>query len=154
MYRAWFQCIAGCEGTHSLDSIIYRCPRCGDLLDVVHDPDPLRRRSAAAWMNLFDSRVMSTAWPHGSGVWGKREWVAPHVRDENVVSMFEGSTNLMWAERYGRDIGVPDLWVKQCGNSHTGSFKDLGMTVLVSTVKQMITDGKPIAAISRGWSGS
>ena len=148
MYRAWFQCIAGCEGTYPLDSVIYRCPRCGDLLDVVHDPEPLRRRSAGAWMKLFDSRVMTTSWPYGSGVWGKKEWVAPHVRDENVVSMFEGGTNLMWAERYGRDIGVRDLWVKQCGNSHTGSFKDLGMTVLVSTVKQMIADGKSIAAIA------
>lgn len=29
---------------------------------------------------------------------------------------------------------MSDLWVKQCGNSHTGSFKDLGMTVLVSQV--------------------
>jgi hypothetical protein len=30
-----------------------------------------------------------------------------------------------------------DLWVKQCGNSHTGSFKDLGMTVLVSQVNRL-----------------
>jgi len=40
------------------------------------------------------------------------------------------------------------VWIKNCGNSHTGSFKDLGMTVLVSTVKQMIEDGKPIRAIA------
>jgi threonine synthase len=33
---------------------------------------------------------------------------------------------------------VPDLWVKLCGNSHTGSFKDLGMTVLVSVVKHAV----------------
>jgi threonine synthase len=32
-------------------------------------------------------------------------------------------------------LGMSDLWVKQCGNSHTGSFKDLGMTVLVSQVR-------------------
>ena len=147
-YRAVFRCIAGCEGEHSLDSIIYRCPRCGDLLEVVHDLDRLRTRSAAAWMKLFDGRFMSTQWPYGSGVWGKKEWVAPHLRDENVVSMFEGGTNLMWADRYGRDLGLDDLWVKQCGNSHTGSFKDLGMTVLVSTVKQMITDGKTVPAIA------
>jgi threonine synthase len=81
-------------------------------------------------------------------VWGKKEWVAPHVRDDQVVSMFEGGSNLFWAERYGRQIGVKDLWIKQCGNSHTGSFKDLGMTVLVSTVKQMIADGASIPAIA------
>ncbi len=148
MYRAWFQCISGCEGRLPLDSVVYRCPRCGDLLDVVHDIEPLRRRSAAAWMRLFEDRVMTTQWPYGSGVWGKKEWVAPHVREENVVSMFEGGTNLMWAERYGRDIGIADIWVKQCGNSHTGSFKDLGMTVLVSTVKQMMRDGKDVRAIA------
>jgi threonine synthase len=62
--------------------------------------------------------------------------------------MLEGGTNLLWAERYGRELGLGDLWVKQCGVSHTGSFKDLGMTVLVSTVKQMIADGKPIRAVA------
>lgn len=37
--------------------------------------------------------------------------------------MFEGNSNLFWAERFGRELGMDDLWVKQCGNSHTGSFK-------------------------------
>src|SRR5574339_1092316 len=62
--------------------------------------------------------------------------------------MFEGGSNLFWAERFGRELGLSDLWVKLCGNSHTGSFKDLGMTVLVSVVRQMIADGKPIRAIA------
>lgn len=72
----------------------------------------------------------------------------PQIRDENIVSTAEGGTNLFWAERYGKSIGVEDLWIKNCGNSHTGSFKDLGMTVLVSVVKQMIADGKDIRAIA------
>ena len=146
--RAWFRCIAGCEERHPLDAVLYRCPRCGDLLEVAHDMDALRARPAAAWKKLFDDRFMRTQWPYGSGVWGKKEWVAPHIRDENIVSMFEGGTNLLWAERYGRDMGLGDLWVKQCGNSHTGSFKDLGMTVLVSAVRQMIADGARIPAIA------
>ena len=86
-------------------------------------------------------RYKRTTWPYGSGVWGKKEWVCPELRDENIVSMDEGGTNMFWAERFGRELGLEDLWVKQCGNSHTGSFKDLGMTVLVSVVKQMIADG-------------
>ena len=93
----------------------------------------LRETSADDWKALFEKRFMSTTWPYGSGVWGKKEWVAPHVADENVVSMFEGGSNLFWADRYGEDIGLGDVWIKQCGTSHTGSFKDLGMTVLVST---------------------
>jgi threonine synthase len=147
-FRAAFRCIAGCAGEHPLDSVLYRCPRCGDLLEVAHDMEALRAREAAEWKKLFDERFMRTQWPYGSGVWGKKEWVAPHIRDENVVSMFEGGTNLLWAERHGRALGLEDLWVKQCGNSHTGSFKDLGMTVLVSAVKQMVADGTRIPAIA------
>jgi threonine synthase len=147
-YRAAFRCIAGCPGELPLDEAIYRCPRCGDLLEVAHDLTALRDRSAAAWMKLFDERYKRTVWPYGSAVWGKKEWVAPHVRDDQVVSMDEGGTNLFWAERFGREIGLEDLWVKQCGNSHTGSFKDLGMTVLVSVVKQMASDGKRVRAVA------
>ena len=147
-YTATFRCVAGCEGSYPLDEVIYECPRCGELLQVQHDVGALRDRSPAAWMKLFDDRYMSTQWPYGSGVWGKKEWVAPHVRDTCVVSMAEGGSNLFWAERYGKSLGRPDLWIKLCGNSHTGSFKDLGMTVLVSVVRQMIEDGKPIRAIA------
>ncbi|HXH05924.1 MAG TPA: threonine synthase [Vicinamibacterales bacterium] len=147
-YRAVFRCHAGCPGEYSIWKPLYRCPRCGDLLQVVHDLDALRHRSAVAWMRLFDDRYKRTAWPYGSSVWGKKEWVCPEIRDENVVSMDEGGTNMFWAERLGRELGLDDLWVKLCGNSHTGSFKDLGMTVLVSVVKQMIADGTAVRAIA------
>jgi threonine synthase len=147
-YRAWFACASGCPGRHALTEVHYRCPTCEGLLEVVHDEAALRSRSAAAWMRLFDERYLRTRWPYGSGVWGKKEWVQPLVADENVVSLFEGGTNLFWAERYGEQLGLRDLWIKQCGTSHTGSFKDLGMTVLVSTVKQMRAEGKPIRAVA------
>lgn len=147
-YSAQLRCIAGCPGGYRLDEIVYRCRACGGLLEVAHDLEALRARSAAAWMKLFDDRYKRTTWPFGSGVWGKREWVAPHVRDENVVSLDEGGTNLFWADRYGKSLGLDELWVKLCGNSHSGSFKDLGMTVLVSVVKQMVQDGAPIRAIA------
>jgi threonine synthase len=147
-FSAAFRCIAGCHGTHSLEQPLYRCPSCGDLLEVVHDVEALKSRSAAAWMRLFDDRYKRTTWPYGSSVWGKKEWVAPAVRDDMVVSMDEGGTNLLWADRFGRELGMRDLWIKQCGNSHTGSFKDLGMTVLVSVVRQMIADGKSVRAVA------
>jgi threonine synthase len=83
---------------------------------------------------------MRTQWPYGSGVWGKREWVAPDVPDDCIVSTGEGGTNVFWADRLGREIGLTELWIKLCGNSHTGSFKDLGMTVLVSVVRQAVNE--------------
>ena len=108
----------------------------------------LRTRAAAAWIKLFDHRVGQNIYPYGSGVWAKKEWVAPFIDNENIVSTCEGNTNLFWANRYGKQLHVEDLWVKQCGNSHTGSFKDLGMTVLVSVVNQMIANGEPIDAVA------
>ena len=147
-YHAWFQCIAGCSGQYSLQDILYRCPRCGNLLEVCHDLERLRQHSPEYWKDLFDSRFLRNQWPYGSSVWGKKEMVCPEVDNANIVSTFEGGTNLFWAERLGKEIGVPDLWIKQCGNSNTGSFKDLGMTVLVSMVRQMIADGKNIPAVA------
>ena len=147
-YNAWFQCINECPGQYSLLEIIYRCPSCDDLLYVQHDMDALKTRAPAAWIQLFDERRRVNTYPYGSGVWGKKEWVVPFIDNENIVSTFEGNSNLLWADRYGKQLHVEDLWVKQCGNSHTGSFKDLGMTVLVSVVKQMIADGEPIDAVA------
>ncbi len=147
-YRAWFQCVRGCEGRYSLFDVIYHCPTCGGLLEVVHDHEALAQRDAEAWKRLFEQRAHTTEWPYASGVWGKKEWVCPEVDDTSIVSMYEGHTNLFWAERLGQQIDVPDLWVKLCGNSHTGSFKDLGMTVLVSAVRQMIAQGTPIRAVA------
>jgi threonine synthase len=140
-FRAVFRCFNGCKADYPLTQPIYRCPQCGGLLEVAHDVEALQSRSGADWRKLFDERWMRTQWPYGSGVWGKREWVAPEVPDDCIVSTAEGGTNLFWAERLGRAIGVPDLWVKLCGNSHTGSFKDLGMTVLVSVVRQALKEG-------------
>jgi threonine synthase len=148
-YRAWFQCInEQCNETYPLNTIIYRCKNCDSLLEVRHDMQALAHRSAQAWMKLFEDRYKSTEWPYGSGVWGKKEWVLPKIHNDNVVSLYEGGTNLFWAERFGKMIGVDNLWIKLCGNSHSGSFKDLGMTVLVSQVKQMISEGAPIQAVA------
>jgi threonine synthase len=148
-YRAWFQCIKEtCKERYPLNTVIYRCKTCDSLLEVQHDVHSLARRDAKAWMKLFEDRYKSTQWPYGSGVWGKKEWILPQIDNENIVSLYEGGTNLFWAERFGKLIGLDNLWIKLCGNSHSGSFKDLGMTVLVSQVKQMISEGAPIQAVA------
>ena len=147
-YNSWLECIRGCGRRYSIYDAVYRCEDCGGLLHVQHNMDALRNRSAEEWKGLFVQRTRTNEWPHASGVWGKKEWVCPNISDVSIVSMYEGHTNCFWAERLGKELGVNDLWVKLCGNSHTGSFKDLGMTVLVSVVREMITMGKPIRAVA------
>lgn len=146
-FSAWFQSVSNPDERYPLNEVVYRS-KDGALLEVVHDLEALRAKSASEWKALFDGRYGRTAWPYGSGVWSKHEWVQPHVHPDNVVSLFEGNSNLLWADRYGKSLGLSDLWIKQCGTSHTGSFKDLGMTVLVSSVKQMIVEKKPIRAVA------
>ena len=147
--NSWFECVRGCGRRYSIYDVVYRCEECGGLLDVEHDLGALRRRSGADWRTLFEGRARSVEHPYGSGVWGKKEWVCPQVDVANVVSLGEGHTPLLPAGRLGRELGLPDLWVKQCGTSHTGSFKDLGMTVLVSVVRQMMADRRPHAPAIR-----
>ena len=149
-FSAEFRCIAGCPGGFPLDQVIYRCPTCGELLEVVHDLAALRARPADDWKRLFAARWgdADANAPWGSGVWGKHEWVAPQLAPANIVSMREGATHLTPVPRFASDLGLGDVRVKQCGTSHSGSFKDLGMTVLVSIVKQMIAGGRKLRAIA------
>ena len=146
---AHFRCIAGCHGSFALDEIIYRCPTCDGLLEVHHDVVALKAaHDAAGWRALFGERWRAPSGPSSSGVWGKRELVHPGLPDSSLVTLGEGGTHLCPLPRYAQDLGVGEVFIKQCGTSHSGSFKDLGMTVLVSAVKDMIDRGKPIRAIA------
>lgn len=146
-FSAELKCIRGCAGGHRLDEVIYRCPTCGDLLEVVHDREALGSVSGEEWRRRFEAR-RGGAFPESSGVWGKREWVHPGLEGDDVVSLGEGWTPLVPSPALAADLGIGEVLVKHCGTSHTGSFKDLGMTVLVSAVKAMRRAGRPIRAVA------
>ncbi len=146
--NSWLECIRGCSAKHAIDEVVYTCEECGGLLDVEHDVEALQQRSPEEWKALFHTRAAVLSGVYSSGVWAKKEWVCPHIPDEDIVSFGEGNTPLLAIPRLGSQIGLPDLWVKLCGNSHTGSFKDLGMTVLVSLVNHLRKKGRNIKAIA------
>ncbi len=146
---AWFECFEGCDDSArwGLDEIRYTCERCGSLLDVVHDRERLARRSGAGWRELFEARAAHRRGPLSSGVWARHEWVLPDVGLGEVVSLDEGWSHLFDAQRLGEPIGLPGLHIKLCGDTHTGSFKDLGMTALVSQVHHMRLRGIDVPAV-------
>lgn len=146
--NSWLECIRGCSVKHAVDEVVYTCEECGGLLDVEHDVEALQQRSPEEWKALFHTRAAVLSGVYSSGVWAKKEWVCPHIPDEDIISFGEGNTPLLAIPRLGSQIGLPDLWVKLCGNSHTGSFKDLGMTVLVSLVNHLRKKGRNIKAIA------
>lgn len=137
-----------CKSVYSIHEVLFRCPSCNGLLDVHHSIEPLKEITASEWKHRFESRFRSSAYPLNSGVWSKKEWVLPYIEDLQIVSLGEGATPLVPLKRSSRDLGLSELWVKQCGVSATGSFKDLGMTVLVSHVNALRKMGKPIRAVA------
>jgi threonine synthase len=153
-FSAHYRCVRGCEGSYDVFSVIYRCPRCGGLLEVAHDGAALSAaHDGAGWRDVFDSRWgaggrMHTDFP-SSGIWSKREWVLPQLEGNKAVSLGEGFTPLIPSRALGKALSIDDLWVKQCGVSQTGSFKDLGMTVLVSAVAQIMRSANsPVRAVA------
>lgn len=147
-YRAYYRSLGNPSLQFSLDEVIYRCPETGSLLEVVHDLAALRQKSASEWKKIFEERYRSVRFPDNSGIWSKREWVLPEIEEQNIVSLQEGYTPLFRTPKLSKLFNHDELYVKLCGISHTGSFKDLGMTVLVSQVKQMISKGSSVRAIA------
>lgn len=147
-FSARYACSEGCRFTAPLTHVIYRCPDCGGLLHVQHDVDALRQLDADAWKERFAATWGAVRLPQASGVWGKQEWVLPGLPREHVVSLGEGRGPLTALPRYARELGLGSLELKHCGISPTGSFKDLGMTVLVSAVRHLRAQGVPVRAVA------
>lgn len=147
LFNAHFKNINGSD-TYPLDQVIYRSPIDNSLLEVEQDRKALASKSPEEWKKLFAERRQSFKPADTSGIWSKREMVLPEIAEEDIVTMQEGFTPLFDGRALAQELQMKKLWVKLCGNSHTGSFKDLGMTVLVSQVNSMIKKGKPIKAVA------
>ena len=119
----------------------------GGLVDVFHDLTPLKDMSAEMWRVVMRARMGSTRPTDRSGVWRYREWVMPELPESEMICAGEGNAPLVEGERLTEALGVGKLWIKQCGHSLTGSFKDLGMTVLVSMAAAMRKRGADIRAL-------
>ena len=70
----------------------------------------------------------------------KSQWkyfdLLPPKEERNVISLNEGGTPLLKAERLANVLGLKKLWLKDETRNPTGSFKDRGMSVSVSVAKE------------------
>lgn len=148
MLTARYVCDRRCGFAASIDEVVYTCPRCEGLLEVEHDLDALKAIPAAAWKERFARSYGAVRLPRASGIWGKQEWVLPEIPEEHLVTLGEGHVPLTPLPRRARELGLAALDIKHCGISPTGSFKDWGMTVLVSQVNHMREKGLPIRAVA------
>lgn len=71
-----------------------------------------------------------------ANLWRYRE-VLPVADEANIVSLGEGFTPLLHAQRLGAALGLPNLYLKDESLNPTGSFKARGMTVAVSMAREL-----------------
>jgi threonine synthase len=76
--------------------------------------------------------------------------VLPELDRRNIVSLGEGNSPLIRSAGFAEYLRVGEIFLKQCGTSHTASFKDLGMTVLVSMVNQIRSKVRAVVCASTG----
>lgn len=69
-------------------------------------------------------------------LWRYRE-VLPLPANVEPVTLGEGGTPLLRSARFGREVGVANLWIKDEAQNPTQSFKARGMAVAVSMAKHL-----------------
>jgi threonine synthase len=126
-----------CGSVHDADQIIGLCP-CGS---------PLLARYDVPAVTLTKSELAGRA----PNLWRYHE-LLPVRSAANIVTLGEGMTPLLPLPRYGRELGVERLLMKDEGLIPTGSFKARGAAVGVSRAYEVGV--RKIAMPTNGNAGS
>jgi threonine synthase len=108
-----------CGTDHELQAT-HVCTVCFGPLDVCYDYDVIRR---------IVSRERIAAGP--PSIWRYRD-LLPLDDDAPIVTLGEGLTPLVRAERLGAELGLANLYLKNDSMNPTNSFKDRVVSVAVS----------------------
>jgi threonine synthase len=135
------RCI-GCGGESESMGQDLRCPKCGDLFEVVY---PGWQTAAGMRVDGMDASALKSLWRERrssrttldqSGVWRFREILPALGNAHHAITLFEGNTPLHELPLCARVAGVKHLFAKHQGMNPTGSFKDTGMTVAASFARR------------------
>ena len=123
MYVSHLEC-PKCRATYPSEQIIQLC-RCGAPLLVRYDLT--RVRTALHKEDLLT---------RPADLWRYRE-LLPVRQENNRICLGEGMTPLLALKRLGREVGLPQLFMKDEGIIPTGTFKARGAAVGVSRAKEL-----------------
>jgi len=116
---------AACGLSHEAQRLHNLCRECGKPLLVRYD---LKQAARSLTKESLKGRR--------SDLWRYRE-VLPVENDKNIVSLGEGWTPLLRAERLGNELGLDALFIKDESQNPTQSFKARGMAAAVSMAKEL-----------------
>lgn len=116
---------AACGLKHEARRLHNLCTECGKPLLVRYDLERARRYLTKESLN-----------GRRADMWRYRE-VLPVEQDENIVTLREGWTPLIRAERLEQKLGFKSLYIKDESQNPTQSFKARGMSAAVSMAKEL-----------------
>jgi threonine synthase len=114
-----------CGAEHQADKIQNLCTRCGSPLFARYDLETISR---VVNRETFRSREPT--------LWRYREFL-PIVQESNIVSLGEGFTPLLKADRLTEKLNLKHLWIKDESTIPTGTFKARGFAVAISKAKEL-----------------
>jgi threonine synthase len=125
-----------CGATYGVGPLLNVCTKagCAGSLFAEYDLKPFSRSG--------DGRP--------AGMWRFHE-VMPARSAAEIVTLGEGGTPLLKADRLGAAHGMPDLWIKEEAGNPTGSFKARGLGAAVTMAKAL--GAKKIALPTAGNAG-
>ncbi len=114
-----------CSRSFPTDQLVRFCPDCN--------------RPIIARYNLsvgLGDQCRESLGAHREGVW-RYHAVLPVQDPSSRISLGEGGTPLIRADRLGARLGISNLWIKDESANPTGSFKARGMTVAISRAVEL-----------------
>ena len=134
---AWQSCInPNCRARFDCGQSLFKCPQCGDLLDICYDWDRIEVPGklsdfAARWATRDNALDFS-------GVWRFRELLS-FCEDKYKVTIGEGQTILQKNDDLAGALGMKagSLFLQYEGLNPSGSFKDNGMAAAFSHAKMV-----------------
>lgn len=124
MYMSHLEC-PKCQFKTEPHKFMQLCPECGAPLLVRYDLEKVK--ASVKKEDLLQRQP---------DLWRYKE-LLPLVDESNKVSLGEGMTPLIHTGKIGKEIGVPNLYVKDEGIIPSGTFKSRGAAVGVSRAKEL-----------------
>ena len=124
MFLSHLECTS-CGLRHEWSRLQNLCTACHKPLFAIVD---LAKAGRALTREVLPTREKS--------LWRYRE-LLPLPADAETVSLGEGGTPLLRATRFGGELGLRNLWIKDESQNPTQSFKARGMAVAVSMAKYL-----------------
>jgi len=140
MFLTHLVCSA-CDTAHDAASLQNLCTKCQKPLLAKYDLKTISRKLTRQKLSARADRSL----------WRFRE-LLPLAQNVEPISLGEGGTPLLRADRFGHQLGLSDLWIKDESVNPTQSFKARGMSVAVSMAKHL--GATKLAVPSAGNAGS